>query len=146
MRSIPRLAAAAAAAAAALALASCGGGAPATTTTTSVPATTTTTSRASGAPPSTAAATPFFTQSGTGDKTTKTFSAKGSWTLTWTFSCAGLGHKENLTVLLRPQGGKPVKVATQKGLGGGGHRTYQAGTYSVSVTTPCGWTLAGAST
>jgi hypothetical protein len=81
----------------------------------------------------------IFTQSLSGTKHTKSFTAKSSWQLSYYFNCSG--KKGKFTLYLRPQGKHSVKVTSQQGLGGGGARTYSKGTYSLAATTGCKWTV-----
>lgn len=81
----------------------------------------------------------FFTESLSGSKRTRTFTAKGRWQLSYDYNCGGA--KGSFTLVLRPAHGARVKVTSQSGLGGGGTRTYKAGRYSLSATTTCKWTI-----
>lgn len=141
-----RAAAASGVVGAAVVLAACGSSSPgqsanphaATSTTTAAPSSTSTTAAGSG---SSTTAAPLFTQSGSGDAKTKPFTTTGRWQLTFDYTCAALGHEGAFTLNLLPSQGARVKVTAQQGLGGGGHRSYRAGTYSFSVATPCRWTV-----
>jgi hypothetical protein len=82
---------------------------------------------------------PFFTESGSGNKQTKSFTATSKWLLQFHYTCVTLGHKGHFTLTLHPSSGSPVKVTTQEGEGGGGARAFQAGTFTLQVTTPCTW-------
>ena len=81
----------------------------------------------------------IFTQSLSGSKHTKKFTAKKSWQLSYYYNCSG--KRGSFTLYLKPKHGHSIKVTSQSGLGGGGTRTYAHGTYSLSATTTCKWTV-----
>ncbi len=70
---------------------------------------------------------------------TKSFATKGSWALTWSYDCVNVGKKAKFTLFLRSSGDKVTTVTSQEGLGGGGNRSFGAGTFSAKVTTRCQW-------
>jgi hypothetical protein len=81
----------------------------------------------------------IFTQSLSGSKHSKTFTAKSKWQLSYFYNCSG--KKGKFTLYLHPKGKHAIKVTSQKGLGGGGARSYAKGTYSLSAKTGCKWTV-----
>lgn len=96
-----------------------------------------------GGATSTTASTPFFSQNGTGPSVTKSFSAKGTWVLSWSYDCVNLGKKAGFSLVLRFGPGKETTVKHQEGLGGGGNHPYGEGAFSLSVTTECQWRVKG---
>jgi hypothetical protein len=81
----------------------------------------------------------ILSQSLSGSKKTKTFTAKKGWQLSYDYNCGG--KKGKFVLYLNKAHGKRLEVTSQSGLGGGGARTYKAGRYSLSAKTKCKWTV-----
>ncbi|MGH9092701.1 MAG: hypothetical protein ACRDZR_15195 [Acidimicrobiales bacterium] len=127
--------------AAAVLLASCGSS-PSAAGSTSTTATTATGGTTPGATESpTSAPTSYFTESLTGAKRTRSFTAPDRWRLTFDYDCSTLGHKGRFDLELHRSGRSALKVTAQEGLGGGGTHVYEAGSYYLSAETPCAWTV-----
>lgn len=103
--------------------------------------------KSTGAKPTTTTTTKtsaktFFSQTLVGSKRTRQFTAKKSWHLSYYYNCSG--KKGSFVLYLKPKKGHSIKVTSQSGLGGGGARTYHAGTYTLSAKTTCSWSIKAA--
>jgi len=105
---------------------------------------------APAAPASTPAPAPAAMQtllniSGSGTKTTESFTAAGSWNLIWSYDCSNFGDQGNFQVTAYDPSGQPdFNINPVNELGASGSDTeyyHQGGTYYLEVNSECNWTL-----
>jgi hypothetical protein len=99
----------------------------------------------SSSSPSTSTAAPdksVIEQSGTGNKTFSPVAVPSKWSVTWNFNCVDPVSARSFVLTSTKDGGSPVTVTDQTGLGGGGHKPITtSGTYTFAVATTCSWKL-----
>lgn len=85
---------------------------------------------------------PYLTQSGSGDRTITSVPLPATWSLVWKFSCTDPTTRRSFVLAVSAGGRPPTTVTDQTGLEGGGYHPFtEAGDYTFTVTTSCGWDL-----
>jgi hypothetical protein len=90
----------------------------------------------------------YLKTAGAGNRALSAVNLPAGWTVVWTFDCQNVA-KQRGTFVLRStaQGGSPVKLTDQTGLGGGGQKPFtRSGRYGFAINTSCGWDLTVEST
>lgn len=75
---------------------------------------------------------------------TPTFTMTGSWTMSWSYTCAGIGSRGNFDVTVTQPAGDLTIDAGPNELGTGGSGTdhyYDSGTFHLSVISECSWSV-----
>jgi hypothetical protein len=94
------------------------------------------------APSSTAMQT-LLDVSGSGTKTTESFTAAGAWNLVWSYDCSNFASQGNFEVTTYDNGGQPdFSINPVNELGASGSDTeyyHQGGTYYLEVDSECSW-------
>jgi hypothetical protein len=83
--------------------------------------------------------------SGSGSKTTESFTAAGDWNLIWSYDCSNFDTQGNFQVTAYDPSGQPdFSINPVNELGASGSDTeyyHQGGTYYLVVNSECNWTV-----
>lgn len=82
--------------------------------------------------------------SGTGQKSTQTFTAPSNWTLDYSYDCSNFGYKGNFQIYIYNADGSPASADGPNELGMSGSDTeyyHSGGQLYLEVNSECSWTV-----
>jgi hypothetical protein len=90
----------------------------------------------------------YLKTAGSGNRALSAVNLPAGWTVEWRFDCQNVAKQRGISVLRSTaQGGSPVKLTDQTGLGKGGQKPFtRPGRYGFAINTSCGWDLTVEST
>lgn len=92
--------------------------------------------------PQSAAPTTVLDVSGSGIKTTQSFTVGPAWDMAWSYDCSAFGQQGNFAALVKlPGGGSSPNIGTnQLGTGGSDVEHFHAGgTFYLEIISDCAW-------